>query len=195
MLNYPLEMSFKIVAINPQVRVTDANGQLIAYVKQKAFKLREDITIFADEAQTRPLYRINANRILDFNASYTITTPDGQPIGSVYRPGARSIWKAQYTISDAGGNEIGLVHEENAWVKVIDALAGELPVIGMFTGYFFNPAYFVDLRGQNALYLKKEPAFLEGKFRLEKRGGFPEHEEGLLVAGTMMALMLERARG
>ena len=70
MLNYPLEMSFKIVAINPQVRVTDANGQLIAYVKQKAFKLREDITIFADEAQTRPLYRINANRILDFNASY-----------------------------------------------------------------------------------------------------------------------------
>lgn len=195
MLNYPLEMSFKIVAINPQVRVTDANGQLIAYVKQKAFKLREDITIFADEAQTRPLYRINANRILDFNASYTITTPEGQPIGSVYRPGARSIWKAQYTISDAAGQEIGLVHEENAWVKVIDALAGELPVIGMFTGYFFNPAYFVDLRGQNALYLKKQPAFLEGKFLLEKRGDFPEHEEGLLLAGTLMSLMLERARG
>ena len=195
MLNYPLEMSFKIVAINPQVRVTDANGQLIAYVKQKAFKLREDITIFADEAQTRPLYRINANRILDFNASYTITTPEGQPIGSVYRPGARSIWKAQYTISDAAGQEIGLVHEENAWVKVIDALAGELPVIGMFTGYFFNPAYFVDLRGQNTLYLKKQPAFLEGKFLLEKRGDFPEHEEGLLVAGTLMSLMLERARG
>ncbi len=195
MLNYPLEMSFKIVAINPQVRVTDANGQLIAYVRQKAFKLREDITIFADEAQTRPLYRINANRILDFNASYAITTPEGRPIGSVYRPGARSIWKASYPISDAGGNEIGLVHEENAWVKVIDALAGELPVIGMFTGYFFNPAYFVDLRGQTALYLKKEPAFLEGKFRLERRADFPEQEEGLLIASTLMALMLERARG
>lgn len=195
MLNYPLEMSFKIVAINPQVRVTDANGQLIAYVRQKAFKLREDITIFADEAQTRPLYRINANRILDFNASYAITTPEGRPIGSVYRPGARSIWKASYTISDAGGDAIGLVHEENAWVKVIDALAGELPVIGMFTGYFFNPAYFVDLRGQTALYLKKEPAFLEGKFRLERRADFPEQEEGLLIAITLMALMLERARG
>jgi len=26
MLNYPLELSFKIVAINPQVRVTDASG-------------------------------------------------------------------------------------------------------------------------------------------------------------------------
>jgi hypothetical protein len=30
---------------------------------------------------------------------------------------------------------------------------------------------------------------------LEKRGEFPEHEEGLLIAGTLMALMLERARG
>ena len=195
MLNYPLAMSFKIVAINPQVRVTDASGQLVAYVKQKAFKLKEDITIFADEAQTRPLYRINANRVLDFNAHYTITTPDGQPVGSVYRPGARSIWKASYTISDAGGNEIGLIHEENAWVKVIDALAGELPVVGMFTGYFFNPAYLIELRGQTALYLKKEPAFLEGKFRLEQRGNLAEHEEGLAIAGTIMALMLERARG
>ena len=82
MLNYPLEMSFKIVAINPQVRVTDASGQLIAYVKQKAFKLKEDITIFGDEGQTHPLYRMNANRILDFNANYAITTPTGQPVGS-----------------------------------------------------------------------------------------------------------------
>jgi uncharacterized protein YxjI len=171
-------MSFKIVAINPQVRVTDANGQLVAYVKQKAFKLREDITIFGDEEQTRPLYRINANRILDFNANYTITTPDGQPLGAVYRPGARSIWKASYTISDAGGNEIGLVHEENAWVKVIDALAGELPVVGMFSGYFFNPAYFVDLRGQTALYLKKQPAFLEGSSCWRSAASSPSTRKG-----------------
>ena len=78
---------------------------------------------------------------------------------------------------------------------MIDALAGEIPVLGMFTGYLFNPAYFVDLRGQTTLYLKKQPAFLEGKFKLEQRGAIPEHEEGLLIAGTIMALMLERMRG
>lgn len=42
MLNYPLTMSFKIVAINPQVTVTDTSGQVVAYVKQKAFRLKED---------------------------------------------------------------------------------------------------------------------------------------------------------
>ena len=107
MLNYPLNMSFKIVAINPQVTVTDASGQVVAYVKQKAFRLKEDVTIFADEAQTHPLYRMNANRMLDFNANYMITTPDGMPVGSVYRPGARSILKASYHFKDVQGNEIG----------------------------------------------------------------------------------------
>lgn len=195
MLNYPLTMSFKIVAISPQVTVTDAGGQVVAYVKQQAFKLKEDITIFADEAQTHPLYRMNANRILDFNANYAITTPDGQAVGGVYRPGARTLWKASYTLNDATGHQVGLIHEENAWIKVIDALAGEVPVLGMFTGYFFNPAYLVDLREQTVLYLKKQPAFLEGRFILEQRAPVAEQDEGLVIAGTIMALLLERTRG
>lgn len=195
MLNYPLDFSFKIIALNPQVRVTDASGQLIAYVKQKAFKLKEDVTIFGDEAQTRPLFRMNANRILDFNAAYAITTPDGRAVGTVRRPGARSILKANYPISDAQGAEIGSIHEENAWVKVFDALLGEVPGLGLFTGYFFNPAYLVDLRGQTVMYLKKQPAMLEGKFHLEKRGDFSDADESVLLSSVIMALMLERLRG
>jgi uncharacterized protein YxjI len=195
MLNYPLDLSFKIIALNPQVRVTDASGQLIAYVKQKAFRLREDVTIFADEGQTQPLYRIQANRILDINAAYTITTPHGQPIGQVRRPGLRTIWKANYPIYDAAGNDLGLIHEENAWVKVMDALLGEVPVVGMFTGYLFNPAYLVDVRGQTVLYMKKQPAFLEGKFTIEQRGQMNEQDEPVVISSIIMALMMERARG
>jgi uncharacterized protein YxjI len=195
MLNYPLELSFKIIAINPQVRMSDARGQLVAYVKQKAFRLREDVTIFADEGQTQPLYRIQANRILDFNAAYTITTPQGQPIGQVRRPGLRTIWKAHYSITDMNGNEIGLIHEENAWVKVMDALFGELPIVGMFAGYLFNPAYLIDVRGQTVLYMKKQPAFLEGKFTIEQRGQLHEQDEPVVISSIIMALMMERTRG
>lgn len=195
MLNYPLNLSFKLIALNPQVSVFDASGRLIAYVKQKAFRLKEDVTIFADEAQTQPLYRINANRILDLNAAYNITTPQGQQLGQVRRPGLRTIWKANYPIFDAAGAEIGLIHEENAWVKVIDALLGEVPGLGMFTGYFFNPAYLVDVRGQTALYLKKQPAFFEGKFTIEQRGQLSEQDEPVVISSIIMALMMERARG
>ena len=71
-MNFPLDLSFKKVALNPQVSVRDASGNVVLYTKQKAFKLKEAVTVFADEAQTRPLYTINADRVLDFNARYNI---------------------------------------------------------------------------------------------------------------------------
>jgi hypothetical protein len=45
------------------------------------------------------------------------------------------------------------------------------------------------------MYLKKQPAFLEGKFVVEKRGDFSEADEGLLLSSVVMTLMLERMRG
>lgn len=195
MLNYPLALSFKVLAFSPQVRVTDASGQLIAYVKQKALALRENVGIFADETQQTQLYQLNANKIIDFSAQYTITTPPGAVVGALRRQGARSLWKASYTIVDTAGNEAGLIHEENAWIKVLDGLVGEVPVVGMFTGLFLNPAYLVDLHGQTVLYLKKEPAMLEGKYTIERRGDFAEAEEGLLLSSIIMTVLLERSRG
>ena len=62
-------------------------------------------------------------------------------------------------------------------LKVADALAGEIPFLNML----INPAYLVDLRGQTVLYLKKQPAFVEGKFTVTQRGPFSEAEEKLLL--------------
>lgn len=195
MLNYPLTFSFKVIAFNPQVKVTDASGNVVLYIKQKALALKEDIKIFADEGQSRQLYQLKADRIIDFSARYNITSAAGQAVGQVKRQGMRSILKAAYNILDAGGAEVGLIHEENAWIKVADALLGELPLVGILSGYLFNPAYLVDYRGQTVLYLKKQPAFLEGKFTVEKRGNFSDTDEGLLLSSVAMALMLERMRG
>jgi uncharacterized protein YxjI len=191
MYNYPLNLSFKIIAFNPQVKVTDASGQTALYVKQKALALKEDVKVFADEGQQRQLYQMKADRILDFSAKYHITRADGGQAGLIQRQGMRSLWKATYNIFDAMGAELGLIHEENPWMKVLDGLLSDVPFVGMF----INPAYLVDLRGQTVLYLKKQPAVFEGKFTLEKRGNFSDAEEGLLLSSIIMMLMLERSRG
>lgn len=195
MLAYPLNLSFKLIALSSQIHVTDATGRLVAYVKQQKFKLKEDIGIFSDESQQQLLFRIKADRVIDFNANYTIFTATGQPIGAVRRQGMRSFWKATYEIADPSGAALGLIHEENAWVKVLDGLVGEVPVLGMFTGYFFNPAYLVDFRGGTVLYVKKQPALIEGKFTVEARAPYAAEDEALLLCGTIMALILERFRG
>lgn len=191
MLNYPLNLSFKIIALAPQIRITDASGQLVMYVRQKLLALKEDVNVFADDQQQRQLFQIKADRIIDFSAQYNIMAVGGGTLGAVKRRGMRSLWKATYDIRDAAGNDIGLIHEENAWIKVVDAIASEIPFLGMF----INPAYLIDLRGQTVLYLKKQPAVFEGKFTLDKRGDFSDADERLLLNSVLMMLLLERSRG
>src|SRR5687768_9888939 len=136
-LAYPLTLSFKIVALAPQLSITDANGNLVAYVKQKLFKLKEAVTVFADERQTQSMFTLNADRILDFSARYNFANAQGSPLGSVKRRGMKSIWSAHYGIMD-GDTVVMSIKEANPWVKVIDSFFSELPIIGMFSGYLFH---------------------------------------------------------
>lgn len=195
MLSYPLELGFKIVTIGTRLRVTDAAGRQIAYARKKKFKLKEDVMVYEDEDQKRLRFRLKADRVIDFSASYTVTGPDGQPIGAVGRQGMRSLWKSAYGVIDAGGTQIALIHEENPWTKVLDGVMEAIPFGDALGGLFFNPAYLVDLRGQTVLRVQKERALLEGKFTIEKRGDFSEQEEELLLASIVMMVMLERDRG
>ena len=193
-ITYPLTISFKIVAFAPQFSIRDANGILLGYVKQKLFKLKEAVTVFADEAQKQPLYTINADRIIDFSARYNFATSQGSPLGSVKRQGLKSIWKSHYDIMD--GDIITMsITEENPWIKVLDALFTEIPVIGMFSGYVFHAAYVVARQdGNTVMRLEKKPAFFEGKFMVEKKGQLSEIEEQRALLSLIMMLLLERTR-
>jgi uncharacterized protein YxjI len=194
-MNYPLHMSFKILAVARQISVTDASGNLVFYVKQKAFKLKEAVTVFADAGQTQPLYSINANKMLDFSARYTFTDSSGRVLGSVKRQGMKSLWKSHYDVLD-GENAVMTIKEESAWTKVLDGLIGEVPVLGMFTGYLFHPAYIVSRQdGTVVLRLEKQPAFFEGKFIIEKKAEMDSQEEERALLSVIMMILLERLRG
>jgi hypothetical protein len=189
-LNYPLNMSFKLLALNPQVKVTDATGATVLYVKEKAFSLKVDIKVFADEAQQTQLYHIRADKVMGMNIPYSITTPEGLPVAKVTRPTMASLWKATYNISDNNNTQVAVVHEENPWLKVADSLLSDIPFVHML----FNPGYLVELRGQTALYLKKQPSMIDRQFKLDKRADLSEADEKLLVPSVLLTLMLERMR-
>lgn len=195
-LQYPLNLKFKLAVINPQFTLTDAAGKSVAYVKQKAFKLKEDISVFRSETQTELQYKIKADRWLDFNASYAFTNPSGEEVGRLVRKGRRSIWKAAYELYDENGQQDLLLQEDNAWVKVLDGLLGEIPILGMFTGYFLNPSYNITRPdGTLVAVLSKKPDLVSRAFTLDKKAAYEEGEETRILLGTMMMVLLERARG
>jgi len=195
-MNFPLDFNFKIIALANRIFVRDANQNLIGFAHQKFFKLKEDIRIYSDETQTRQIFNIRADRIIDFSANYTFYNEAGVKMGSIRRQGMRSIWKATYHLCDANGTQVMQINEENAWRKVGDALLSEVPIVGMFTGYFFNPSYIVSkTNGSAVARLEKQPAFFESKFQLSKNTELSENEQQLIYLGTLMMTLLERGRG
>ncbi|RPI47872.1 MAG: SDR family NAD(P)-dependent oxidoreductase, partial [Betaproteobacteria bacterium] len=152
----------RVVAIASQAALRDASGRPVCYVKQKAFKLTEAVTVFGDEAQQRPVYRITADCVIDISAQYRIDDVEGRPLGVVHRRGMRSFWRALYEIGREG-QLVFVVQEENPWVKVANGALTQIPVLGLFAGYLFHLAYRVTRAdtGAAALRVAKRPAFLE----------------------------------
>lgn len=195
-LAFPLHFQFKVTSFANDFTATDATGRTVAYVRQKMFKLKEAITIYADESRHSVEYTINADRWLDFSASYTFKDKSGRELGKIGRKGWASIWKAHYDIFDQHQQHQYTVREENAWTKVIDSLLGEVPILGLFTGYIFNPSYIVlDKQEQTVVRLKKEPSFFGRKFTVEKIGMLDNDDDDRILLGLMMMILLERRRG
>ena len=195
-MNYPLQLSFKVVAFAPQLKVTDASGAAVCFVRQKMFKLKEAVEIFTDETRTDKLCEIRADRIIDFSAKYTFYDRNGAAFGAVRRKGMRSIWRARYEILDHETPEME-IHEESGWVKLMDGIFGEIPILGLFSGYFFHPTYLISRldNGAQMVRVKKQPAFWEGRFVLEQIGSIDEGDQLRVMLSTLMMILLERSRG
>lgn len=193
---YPLTLTFRFLTISSYIRVVDATGQLVSYVKQRAFRLKEDVTIFADEAQTQPVYHIKADRIIDIGATYSISTADGRPLGALRQRGMRTLWSATYDILDDTGGAVGLVHEQDPWVKVIDGLIGGIPFLGFVIQQWINPTYLIDgADGETVLRMRKRPSLIERRFIVEQEAPTPSRLEPLVLPALLMVVLLERGRG
>lgn len=195
-LQFPIRFVFKITTLANDFTAIDASGKIVAFVRQKMFKLKEDIVIYSDETKSKVNYRIKADRWLDFSAAYSFYDENEKEFGKIARKGWRSIWKAEYHIIDELSNLQYTVKEDNAWVKVADNVLGQIPLIGMFTGYFFNPSYSVtDKKGNTIIQLKKEASFFGRKFQVNKIGKLDSDDDDRVMLGLMMMILLERRRG
>ncbi len=194
---YPLSLIFKITTLSSDFTITDAREKSLFYVRQKMFKLLEEVTVCRDSTQAQKLYTIKANKWLDFSAAYNFSSAAGLELGKIARKGWASIFKAHYEVFNAQQALTHTIREENAWVKVMDGIFGEIPIIGLFSGYLFHPAYLVtDTTGAVVVRLVKEPSLIGRRFKLENKAGFKtEEEEERVLLSLSMLLLLERSRG
>jgi hypothetical protein len=90
------------------------DGRLLAYSRQKAFRLREDIRVYADTAMAQELLHIQADRIIDWSAAYQVYDGQtGEHYGTLRRKGWKSMFRDHWEILDDAGTIRGRVVEES----------------------------------------------------------------------------------
>ena len=118
----------KFWAVTGKVFVHNSAGELVCYVQQKLFKLKEDITVYRDESKNDPVLQIKARDIVDFSAAYdVIDVASGEKVGALKRRGFKSIVKDEWIVMDAEDNEIARLGEKSGWSAFLSRLIKLVP--------------------------------------------------------------------
>jgi uncharacterized protein YxjI len=200
---YPLQVKFPLLVLSAELHLEDATGRTLLCFKQKMFTLREATTVFEDTAKTKPLYTLQADRVIGFGAKHLVRQMDGSLFATFENDGWGSIWRARYSVKDAQNNLIYKVLEENPWISLVDMLASqldEIPVVGWILGaaltYFINPTYVMqDSNGDLRYRIRKQRSFFERRYTLEAVEAVPEEWEEFTVLALMRMVQLQRREG
>ena len=100
--------------------IYNSTGELAFYIKQKSFKLKEDIRLYIDEGMSQELLLIKARQIVDFSAAYDVIDPmSGEKIGAFKRKGFRSLFRDEWIIMNKSDEEIGKIKEDSVTLALI----------------------------------------------------------------------------
>lgn len=147
-----------------EIKIFDeTKTNLLFFVKQKAFKLKEDISVFEDETQSRELLRIKARSIIDFSAAYDVTdTTSGEKLGALRRKGFSSFLRDTWEILDTQDKPVGQVLEDSMLLALLRRFLSNLipqtfqievnnSVVGILKQTFnpFVPQFNVDFSMDN----------------------------------------------
>lgn len=161
-------------------RIFSPDNQLRFFVKQKAFKLKEEITVFADEGQSQPMLRIRARSILDFSATYDVVDANsGEKVGACRRAGLKSLLRDTWLILGANDEELGKVEEDS----------GFLAIIRRFLIAIIPQTFHVSLGGQAAGVIKQRFNFFRLVYDVDFSGSNLDPRLG--VAMTVLLLAIE----
>ena len=132
-----------------EVHAVGADGSeagVLAFAQQKRMAFKEQVTFFADETRSRPVFGFKARAVMDLNAGYDITDEGGAQIGFFRKDFGASLLRSTFHLEGPGYTGTG--RERNQ-------VAG---LLRRFTDLDFIPIHFdfVDAEGQPLLSVERK---------------------------------------
>lgn len=174
----------KMVSLTPTFFLRDEQGVPLAFLRQKMFSLKDDISVFTDETQTQELLRISGRKILDFGAAFDVTDSiRNQKVGVLKRQGWKSFVRAEWKILDAEEHEVGVIREDSLLRAMVRRFFGNV----ILKGYSF------EMSGEAAGTAKRVWNFFVPTMKVDFTND-PEKrlDRRLLVASVILLMTVER---
>ncbi len=143
--HYVIRKKF-INILGAQFYVLDPQGRQLGYCRQKAFRLKEDIRIYADEQQSHELLAIRARQMIDFGAAYDVVDPaTGQKVGALRRKGFASLLRDSWEVLDVNDQLLASVTE--------DSMA--MALLRRFLSNLIPQSFHLDIGGETQVVYKQ----------------------------------------
>src|SRR3954452_856095 len=122
-------------------------GDLLAMAQQKRMAFKEEVTFYADEKRTQPVFSFKARQRLDLGATYDVRDAAGQPIGWFRKDFGKSILRSSWHLGTNAGQEL-FGTERNRNVALARRLWELLPVVSDLPSPFVFHFDFTDANGR-----------------------------------------------
>jgi uncharacterized protein YxjI len=109
----PMVNRYEIRIANPD----GSEGAVIAMAQQKRLAFKEQVTFFADEGRTQPVFSFRARQRVDLGATYDVLDAAGTPIGSFQKDFKASLLRSSFHFSGSGFEAYG--QERNRAIAII----------------------------------------------------------------------------
>jgi uncharacterized protein YxjI len=96
-----------------------AEGRPVAFVRQKKLAIKEDLRFFADEGETRELFRINARSVFEVRGTYDVTDAMDGPIGALQKDFVTSLARSTWNVLDPAAAVLARATEQNLVVAIL----------------------------------------------------------------------------
>ena len=134
------------------IRATSEDGRpgaLLATAQQKRLAFKEQVTFYADEERTVPVFSFRARKRLDLASGYDVLDAAGTPIGSFRKDFGRSLVRSTWHLEAPGLTSTG--RERSAFVAVLRRIWDLVPVLGEIPLPVVVHVDFVDPGGRAVL--------------------------------------------
>jgi len=129
---YALRQKITMMVNRYEIRPVDdsgAEGPVLAVAQQKRMAFKEQVTFYADEARTQPVFSFKARTRMDLGATYDVFDAGGTPIGWFRKDFGKSLLRSSWHLGTPDGLE-AFGTERNPNVAILRRVWDFVPVVG-----------------------------------------------------------------